>query len=104
MLTHLRTRWGTIDYVDITALLAECDAPWNAAKVTQKYFNCMDKARKQLARANVQVDERAMMAKALKSFKDAGDFDAAIREWEARSGNADVYQSQNIDEYGVHQA
>ena len=101
MLTHLCTRWGTIDYVDIvTALLAECDAPWNAAEVPQKYFNCMDKAQKQLDRANVQVaDARAMMAKALKSFKVAGNFNAAIREC-----NADIYQSQNVDEYGVHQA
>jgi hypothetical protein len=91
MLTHLRDRWGTMDYVDITALLAECDAPWNAAEVPQKYFNRMDKARKQLARANVQVDERAMMAKALKSFKDAGDYDAPIREWEAKPAAQQTY-------------
>ena len=63
MLTHLRDRWGSMDFVDITALLAECDSPWNAAEVPTKYFNRVDKARRQLARANVQVDERAMMAK-----------------------------------------
>ena len=84
MITHLRNRWGAMDFVDITALLAECDVPWNAAEVPTIYFNRTDKARRQLARANVQVDERATMAKALKSFKDAGDFDAPIREWEAR--------------------
>ena len=84
MITHLRNRWGTMDFVDITALLAEMDLPWNAAEVPQIYFNRMDKARKQLLRANIQVDERAMMAKALKGFKDAGDYDAPIREWEVR--------------------
>ncbi len=84
MLTDLRDRWGSMDYVDITALLTECDSPWNAAEVPTKYFNRVDKARRQLARANVQVDEQAMMAKALKCFKDAGDFDPAIRKWEAR--------------------
>ena len=78
MLTHLRNRWGTMDYVDITALLAECDTPWNAAEVPEKYFNRLDEARRQLARLNVQIDERAIVAKALKSFKDAGDYDAAI--------------------------
>ena len=57
MLTHLRDRWGSMDFVDITALLAECDSPWNASEVPTKYFNRMDKARRQLARANVQVDE-----------------------------------------------
>ena len=49
MLTHLRNRWGTMDYVDITALLAECDTPWNAAEVPEKYFNRLDEARRQLA-------------------------------------------------------
>ncbi len=96
MITHLRDRWGTMDFVDITALLAECDVPWNAAEVPTKYFNRIDKARRQLARANVQVDERAMMAKALKSFKDAGDFDAPIREWEARPVAAQTYANLKV--------
>ena len=91
MLTHLRDRWGSMDYVDITNLIAECDIAWNAAEVPTKYFNRIEKARRQLARANVQVDERAMMAKALRSFKDAGDFDAPIREWEARPVAAQTY-------------
>ena len=53
MLTHLCNRWGTIDFVDITTLMNECDSPWNAAEVPTKYFNRVDKARRQLARANV---------------------------------------------------
>ena len=96
MLTHLRDRWGTMDYVDITSLLAECDIPWNAAEVPTKYFNRTEKARRQLARANVQIDERAMLAKALKSFKDAGDFDASIREWEARPVIAQTYANFKV--------
>ena len=96
MLTHLRDRWGSMDYVDITALLAECDAPWNAAEVPTKYFNHADKARRQLAHANIQIDERAMMAKALKSFKDAGDFDAAIQEWEARPIATRTYSNLKV--------
>jgi hypothetical protein len=91
MITHLRNRWGTMDYVDITALLAECDAPWNAAEVPEKYFNRLDDVRRQLARAQVQVDERAIVAKVLKSFKDAGDYDPAIREWEARPAAMQTY-------------
>jgi hypothetical protein len=39
MLTHLRNRWGVIDFVDITALMAECDALWNMAEVPKIYFN-----------------------------------------------------------------
>ena len=96
MLTHLCNRWGTMDYIDITALLAECDTPWNAAEVPEKYFNRLDEARRQLARLNVQIDERAIVAKALKSFKDAGDYDAAIREWEAKSFANQTYSNLRI--------
>ena len=93
MLTHLRDRWGSMDFVDITALLAECDSPWNAAEVPTKYFNRANKARRQLACANIQFDERAMMVKALKSFKDAGDFDAA---WEARPVATQMYANLKV--------
>ena len=96
MLTHLCDRWGAMDFVDITALLAKCNAPWNAAEVPTKFFNRVDKARKQLAQANVQIDERVMMVKALKSFKDAGDFDPAIREWEARPAATQTYANLKV--------
>ena len=39
MLTHLCNCWGVIDFVDITALMAECDAPWNVVEVPTIYFN-----------------------------------------------------------------
>ena len=84
MITHLRSRWGTVDFVDISALITECDAPWNVAEVPQVYFNRVEKAVKQLAKASINIDRMAMMNKALKCFKDCGNFDPAIREWEAR--------------------
>ena len=37
-----------------------------------------------------------MLAKALKSFKDAGDFDASIREWEARPVIAQTYANFKV--------
>jgi hypothetical protein len=61
------------------------------AEVPTKYFNCIDKTQQQLASANVQIEERAMMLKALKSFKDAGNYDAPIREWEARPAATQTY-------------
>ena len=91
MMTHLRNRWGALDFVDINALMADCDSEWSPAEVPTKYFNRIDKARRQLLHANVQIDERAMMLKALKCFKDAGDYDAPIREWEARPPAAQTY-------------
>ena len=84
MVTHLQTQWGTVDYVDIKALMGKCDHPWSAAEVPTVYFNHVKKAVKQLACAGVTWDTWAMMNKALKSFKDAGDYDAAVWEWEAK--------------------
>ncbi len=43
----------------------------------------MEKAVKQLVRAGVTWNCRAMMNKALKTFKDAGSYDAPIHEWAA---------------------
>ncbi len=83
MLTHLCNRWGVVDFEDITVLMAECDAPWNVAEVPTIYFNQVEKVMKQLAKANITWDQQAMMNKALKSFKDAGDFEPAIHKWEA---------------------
>lgn len=96
MMTHLRARWGALDFVDINMLMAECDSTWSPAEVPTKYFNRIDKARRQLARANVQIDERAMMLKALKCFRDAGDYDAPIQEWEARPPAAQTYPNLKI--------
>jgi len=56
MLTHLRNCWGVIDFMDITALMVECDAPWNVVEVPTIYFNRVEKAMKQLAKANITWD------------------------------------------------
>ncbi len=45
-LTHLCNRWGVNDFVDIMALMAKCDAPWNVAEVQTIYFNQVEKAMK----------------------------------------------------------
>jgi hypothetical protein len=91
MMTHLQTRWGALDFVDIPMLMAKCNSAWSLAKIPTKYFNCIDKARRQLAHANVQIDEQAMMLKALKCFKDAGNYNVPVQEWEARPAATQTY-------------
>jgi hypothetical protein len=39
MLTHLCNCWGVVDFVDITALMAECHAPWSVDEVPTLHFN-----------------------------------------------------------------
>jgi phosphoglycerate dehydrogenase-like enzyme len=64
--------------------------------VPNKHFSRIEKARRQLARANIQVYQCAMMVKALKSFKDARDFDSAIQEWEARPAVLQTYKNLKV--------
>jgi hypothetical protein len=49
-----------------------------------------------LARENIQINKQAIMVKVLKSFKDAGDFDAAICKWEARSVATQIYANLKV--------
>ncbi len=39
MLTHLHNCWGVVDFFDITALMAECDALWSVDEAPTLYFN-----------------------------------------------------------------
>jgi hypothetical protein len=79
MISHLRTRWGSADFVDKCELLNTLNAPWNVAEVPTMHFNKVEKAIKQLARVNVAWPLEASMNSTLKSFKDSGDYDPAVR-------------------------
>ena len=96
MMTHLRLQWGGLDFVDINALMTECDSIWSPSEVLTKYFNQIDKARQQLAHANVQIDEHAMTVEALKSLKGAGNYNVLIREWEARPVATQTYANMKM--------
>jgi hypothetical protein len=84
MLTHLNNRWGGLDFVDISALIAERDGPWSATEVPTVYFTCVEKAIKELERVNIQLDKMACMNISLAHFCKCGEFNPAVREWEAR--------------------
>lgn len=84
MITHLRQRWGAADFVDKCALINKMNAPWTAAEVPTIYFNCIEKAIKQLSRVGVAWPPEACMNSTLKAFKDAGNYDPAVQEWEAK--------------------
>jgi hypothetical protein len=85
-----------MNYVDINALMAKCDTTWDATEVPTKHFNRIEKAQRQLACVNNQINQHAMMVKALKSFKDARDFNATIQEWEARPAVLQTYKNLKV--------
>jgi hypothetical protein len=84
MLDHLRNRGGSLDFADTKALLAERDAEWNVSEIPQIYFNRVEKAMRGLTRAGINSDMNERRDMALFYLKATGEFDAAVREWEAK--------------------
>jgi hypothetical protein len=84
MIEHLRNRGGALDFADTKTLLSERDTEWNMSEVPQLYFNRFEKAMRGLARAGINSDLNECRDMALFYFKATGEFDAAIREWEAK--------------------
>ena len=83
MLDHLLARGGALNFVDTKELLAKRDGEWNVSKNPQLYFNRVEKATKGLLRNRITLDPNEQRDIALFYLKATGEFDAAVREWEA---------------------
>jgi len=84
MLDHLLTRGGALDFADTKELLTERDGEWNISENPQLYFNRVEKAMKGLLRNGITSDPNERRDITLFYFKATGEFDAAVREWEAK--------------------
>ena len=84
MINHLRSRGGHLDFTDTRRLISERDSEWDTNEVPQVYFNRVEKAIKQLERAGIQSNLNERRDMALYYLKAAGEYDAAVREWEAK--------------------
>ena len=84
MIEHLLTRGGALDFADTKDLLAERDGEWNVTENPQIYFNRVEKAIKGLRRNGITSDLNERRDIALFQLKATGEFDPAVREWEAK--------------------
>jgi hypothetical protein len=84
ILNHLLARGGALDFADTKDLLAERDGEWSVSENPQLYFNRVEKAMKGLLRNGITSDPNERRDVALFFFKSTGEFDAAVREWEAK--------------------
>jgi len=84
MIEHLLTRGGALDFADTKDLLAERDGEWNVTENPQIYFNRVEKAIKGLRRNGITSDLNKRRDIALFQLKATGEFDPAVREWEAK--------------------
>ena len=84
MIEHLLTRGGALDFADTKDLLSERDGEWNVTENPQIYFNRVEKAIKGLTRNGINSDLNERQDIALFQLKATGEFDPAVREWEAK--------------------
>lgn len=84
MISHLRARGGQLDFTDTKTLISERDAEWDANEVPQVYFNRVEKAIKQLENGGITSNMNERRDMALFYLKASGEYDAAVREWEAK--------------------
>jgi hypothetical protein len=84
MIGHLLSRGGALDFADTRDLLAERDGEWNVTENPQLYFNRVEKAIKGLIRNGINSDLNERRDIALFHLKATGEFDPAVREWEAK--------------------
>jgi hypothetical protein len=84
MLNHLLARGDALDFADTKELLAERDGEWNVSKNPQLDFNRVEKAMKGLFQNGITSDPNEQRDIALFYLKSTGEFDAAVREWEAK--------------------
>ncbi|KAL7501789.1 hypothetical protein ACHAXN_000119, partial [Cyclotella atomus] len=75
IMKHLRNVGGTLDHMDVTELTTNLYKEWDGIETPAAHFARGDKYERQL----------------LTHFKADGDFEAALREWEAQAKNAKTF-------------
>ncbi len=84
MIAHLCARGRQLDFTDTKKLISERDAEWDVSKVPQVYFNRVKKAVKQLENTGITSNMNERRDMALYYLKASGEYNAAVREWEAK--------------------
>ena len=84
MLDHLLARGGALNFADTKELLTERDGEWNISENPQLYFNRVEKAMKGLLQNGITSDPNERRDITLFYLKATGEFDAAVRDWEAK--------------------
>jgi hypothetical protein len=105
LLAHLRSVGGTLDHMDITELFSNLQKAWDGIETPASYFARGDKYERQLEKAGQAKNPALRLAFALATFSESGEFDPALRDWDAKSAtnktfaNFRVYMQQ---EFGKH--
>jgi hypothetical protein len=84
MIAHFCNRGGQLNFRDTEKLLPQRDSKWDAIEVPQVYFNQVKKTIRQLEPAGIQSNLNERRGMALFYLKASGEYNAVVREWEAK--------------------
>ena len=84
LLTHLRNVGGSLDHMDVTELFTNIQKPWDGIEVPAAHFARGDKYERQLLKVGQNKNPELRLAFALATFQASGEFESALREWEAK--------------------
>jgi hypothetical protein len=85
LLTHLQSVGGTLDHMDVTELFTNIQKPWDGIEAPAAHFARGDKFERQLLKAGQSKNPELRLAFALAAFQASGEFEPALRDWEAKS-------------------
>ena len=84
LLTHLRSVGGTLDHMDVTELFTNIQKPWDGIEAPAALFARGDKFERQLLKVGQSKNPELRLAFALATFHASGEFEPALRDWEAK--------------------
>ena len=84
LLTHLRSVGGTLDHMDVTELFTNIQKAWDGIEAPAAHFARGDKFERQLLKVGQSKNPELRLAFALAAFQASGEFEPALRDWEAK--------------------
>jgi hypothetical protein len=84
LLSHLCNFGGSLDHMDMTELISNIQKPWDGIKTPAVHFARGDKYEHQLLKIGQAKKPTLRVAFALSTFQSSGEFEPALRKWEAK--------------------
>ena len=96
IMKHLRDVGGTLDHMDVTELTTNLYKEWDGVETPAAHFARGDKYERQLLKAGQKKNPELRLAFAMTHFKADGDFEAALREWDALNKSAKTFSKFRV--------
>ncbi len=105
LLDRLCNVGGSLDHMDVTELISNIQKPWDGIETPAAHFTRGDKYERQLLKVGQAKSPILQLAVTLLPFQSSGEFEPAIREWEAKPKADQTFVNFRVfvqKEFGKH--